>query len=60
MLNWGDGEDDLRDFDDLEDLEEGAKKLAIDNYLHLEPKAMSQIQDSIETLPEQHALGGKS
>jgi len=64
LMNWGgDDEDDvLLDFDEA-DIPEGAKKLAIDNFLHIRSKRMAQIQNPdsiIETLPEAQKLGGKS
>jgi len=61
LLSWGDEDDALLDINEA-DIQEGAKKLAIDNFLHIGPNTMAQIQthDSIETLPEPLELGGKS
>lgn len=61
LMNWNDNEDNKHRLDFDLDIEEGAKKLAIDNILHIRPKRKAQTRTSdYEALPQPLELKGKS
>ena len=61
MDAWDDDDSNELPFDwDNDDFKDGAEKLAKDNVVHKRPKRNAQKIDSLESLPEPQALGGKS